>query len=135
MPAAHAKTVTLSGEKVTIRYEDKAADVIGAPSLIATSMMNAPGSFAGAPDTPVIAAAGIGASGDAGARSRSFNVSALGSQAAPTSFADGVALSFSLGERAGLESGFGSLLLAGLGLFGLIARQRLVALTRSPIFA
>lgn len=124
MPAASAKTVTLVGDGVTIRYEDKAVDVFGAPSLIATSLMATPASFAGA-------------QGAAAAADKDFPAAPAGRFIAgrdelPRSFADGAALRFSLDDAGGRDPGLYSLLLAGLGLFGLIARQRIAALSRSP---
>lgn len=124
MPVASAKTVTLVGDGVTIRYEDKAVDVFGAPSLIATSLMATPASFAGAQ----AAAAAAGTDLPAAPEGRFI----AGRDELPGSFADAAALRFSLGEAGEQDPGLYSLLLAGLGLFALIARQRIAALSRSP---
>lgn len=124
-PAAMADTVTLSGGGVTIRYEDRAAEVTGAPSLIATGMMTSLASVAGAGfDAPALVAGPEAAPGAAPETARAA-VSAAGRAAEPRSFADGVALRFSLGSGGEREGGVASLLLAGLALFALIARQRL----------
>lgn len=129
--AAHADTVTLSGNGVTIRYEDKASAVTGAPSLIATGLMTSPASVAGARFDST-AAVREPASGAAFA-----DVAGLGGGATRRSFAEGVALQFSLGGAGAGEGGFESLVLAGLALFALIVRQRISAMSRSrhsPIF-
>ncbi|NMG46102.1 hypothetical protein GPA22_20490 [Aromatoleum toluvorans] len=133
VPAAMADTVTLSGGGVTIRYEDRAAELTGAPSLIATGMMTSPASVAGAQFDAPSAAAGL--PHVAGAATAA--VSAVGREAASRSFADGVGVRFSLGGTAAGDRGFDSLLLAGLALFVLIVRQRVSALPRlriSPLF-
>lgn len=120
-PAAHARTVTLTGNGVAITYEDRALAVLGGPSLIATSLMRSPAGF------------GAMASGefDDGIR-RASGVAVATGDTVPRSFADGVALSFSLDEAGRRERDLRSLLLAGLGLFVLIARQRLAASWRAP---
>lgn len=128
MPAATAGTITLTGEGLTIRYEDKAREVFGAPSLIATSLMSSPASFAA--EEPAAAAFPAVAGGAAAGSAPS--VSALARDELPRSFAEGVALRFALDDAGADERGLYALLLAGLGLFGLIARQRLAALLRSP---
>ncbi|NMF86990.1 hypothetical protein [Aromatoleum petrolei] len=131
--AANAGTVTLSGEGVTVRYEDRAAELTGAPSLIATGLMTSPASVAGVRfaagerGTGLQALPGAASAGGVG----------VGRVASPQSFAEGAALNFSLGDAAQGEGGFDVLLLAGLALFALIARQRIIALSRashSPIF-
>lgn len=130
IPAANATMITLAGNGLTIRYEDKAAELIGTPSLLATSLINSTGSFAGAQGPADEAgraserfADGVGSDG-------AVTVAALARQELPRSFAEGVALSFSLGESGEREPGLYSLLFAGIGLFGLIARQRIAALSR-----
>ncbi len=135
--AANAGTVTLSGEGVTVRYEDRAAELTGAPSLIATGLMTSPASVAGVRfaagerGTALQALPGEASAGGVG------GASSVGGVASPHSFAEGAALSFSLGDAGQGEGGFDVLLLAGLALFALIARQRIIALSRashSPIF-
>lgn len=135
--AAHAGTVTLSGEGVTIRYEDRAAALTGAPSLIATGLMTSPASVAGVRFAAAEHGAGLQALPGAASEGDVGGVSSAGRAASPQSFAEGVALRFSLGDAVRSEGGFDALLLAGLALFALIARQRILALSRSshsPIF-
>lgn len=137
VPAAMANSVTLSGDGVTIRYEDKAAELTGAPSLIATGMMTSPASVAGARFDAPSAVAGLEAASDVVPAAAAAAVSAVGREAAPRSFAEGVALRFSLAAAGEGEGGVDSLLLAGFALFALIARQRLSAMPRvrnSPLF-
>lgn len=136
-PAAMADTVTLSGGGVTIRYEDRAAELTGAPSLIATGMMTSPASVAGAQFDAPSAAAGLPHVAGAASGAATAAVSAVGREAASRSFADGVGVRFSLGGTGAGDRGFDSLLLAGLALFVLIVRQRVSALPRlriSPLF-
>ncbi len=125
IPVATAGTVTLAGEGVTIRYEDRAAGVLGAPSLIATSLIAAPASFAGVERAAAVA-------GPLAPVPGAVSVSALVREELPRSFAERAALRFALDDDGGRESGLYSLLIAGLGLFGLIIRQRLAAISRLP---
>lgn len=137
VPAAMANTVTLSGDGVTIRYEDRAAELTGAPSLIATGMMTSLASVAGARFDAPSPVAGLEAASGVAPQAGAAAVSAVGREAAPRSFAEGVALRFSLGAADEGEGGVDSLLLAGFALFALIARQRLAAMPRvrnSPLF-
>lgn len=137
VPSAMANTVTLSGDGVTIRYEDRAAELTGAPSLIATGMMSSLASVAGAPFNAPAPVAGLEAASGVAPQAGAAAVSAVGREAAPRSFAEGVALRFSLGAAGEGEGGLESLLLAGFALFALIARQRLSAMPRvrnSPLF-
>lgn len=137
VPAAMADTLTLSGDGVTIRYDDRAAELTGAPSLIATGMMTSLASVAGASFDASAAAIGPEAASGVAPGGVPAAVSAVGREAAPRSFAEGVALRFSLGAPGEEEGGLASLLLAGLALFALIARQRLSAMPRvrnSPLF-
>lgn len=128
----NAKTVTLSGPGVTITYEDKAVAVLGVPSLIATSLMSptiAPGGEeAEAGEAPV----GFPALLAGGQERRLFKLSALPREVDSHSFSEGAALRFLLVEAETRDGGIYSLLLAGAGLFGLIARQRLAGLLRGP---
>lgn len=135
--AANAATVTLAGDGVTIRYEDKAAELTGAPSLIATGLMTSPASVAGVRLDAEGVGTGLQALPGGALEGDVAGVSTVGRAASPQSFAEGVALRFSLGDVGQGEGGFDALLLAGLGLFALIARQRIIALARSshsPIF-
>lgn len=135
--AANAATVTLAGDGVTIRYEDKAAELTGAPSLLATGLMTSPASVAGARLDAEGPGAGLQALPGGALEGDVAGVSTVGRAASPQSFAEGVALRFSLGDVGRGEGGFDALLLTGLALFALIARQRILALSRSshsPIF-
>lgn len=130
VPVAYADVVTLTGQGVTIRYEDRAAELFGAPSLIATSVLAPPSGFAAVARRAAFADAGSAGAvleGDAG----KDEVDSVLRDALPQSFADGVGLDFSLDAAAG-ERRLQSLLFAGIGLFALIARQRLSALLRAP---
>lgn len=118
-----AKTVTLTGQGLTIVYEDRAAGVFGAPSLISTALMPSPVSFAATASAPATYREGAEVTGAAG-------VQPLAAEERARSFADGVEMRFSLDEIEARDPGLTSLLLAGFGLFGLIARQRLHALRR-----
>ncbi|HJV27112.1 MAG TPA: hypothetical protein VJ673_15610 [Aromatoleum sp.] len=129
VPAANATTITLAGDNMTIRYEDKAMALIGTPSFLATSVMGFTGTFAGAQRGVVEAAGGLEGPAD-GIGDSAVTIAALAQEELPRSFAEGVALSFSVGESRGGEPRLYSLLLAGLGLFGLIVRQRIAALSR-----
>lgn len=137
LPVALADTVTLSGDGVTIRYEDRAAGLTGAPSLIATGMMSSLASAASAHFDGLTAAVGPEGAAAFAPVSETAAVSAVGREAAPRSFAEGVALRFSLSPVEVAEDGLDSLLLAGFALFALIARQRLSAMPgvrKSPLF-
>lgn len=129
-PAAMADAVTLSGRGVTIHYEDRAARLTGAPSLIATGMMSSPASLAGTGFDLTSPAVGLQAAPGLALKGETAAVSAVGREATPRSFAEGVALRFSLDGTDDGEGGVDSLLLAGLALFALIARQRLSAMPR-----
>ena len=129
IPAANATTITLAGDGLTIRYEDKAAQLMGAPSFLATSLMSSTGSFAGAQGALAEAVSGPDGLGE-GVGDGAVTIAALAREELPRSFAEGVALSFSLGDSPGHDPGLYSLLFTGLGLFGLIARQRIAALSR-----
>jgi PEP-CTERM motif-containing protein len=129
VPAANATMITLAGEGLTIRYEDKAVQLIGRPSFLATSLMSSARSFAGVQGAGVEAASGLKGAAD-GVGDNAVTIAALAQERLPRSFAEGVALSFSIGQGGGPEPGLYSLLLAGLGLFGLIVRQRIAALSR-----
>lgn len=120
MAGAHAQPITLTGNGVTITYEDRAAAIFGAPSLIASSATASWARFAGAGSAEFpLHRAGSG-------------IAVATGEEALLSFADAVALSFSLDDTGQRESDLFSLLLAGMGLFVLIARQRLAARSRIP---
>lgn len=121
MAGAHAQPITLTGNGVTITYEDRAAAIFGAPSLIASSATASWARFAG-----------VGSADMGPLDRRASGVAVATGEEELLSFADAVALSFSLDDTGQRESDLFSLLLAGMGLFVLIARQRLAARSRIP---
>lgn len=133
VPGASARALALPGDGVSVNYDERPRSVLSDQSFLTNTLtFNAPR----IPEFVAISRNGIApfsngvansvVIGTAEERDEILSLS-RSLEGETSSFADRVALRFSLADREEAESGISPLLLSALGLFALIARRRLIA--------